>query len=226
MESFTITSKKVLTLVLVIDKAEQKVLLGYKKRGFGAHLWNGFGGKVEPGETTREGALRELEEEAGITVKTEDFKKAGILLFQFENDPVALETHVYKSYEYQGLIRECEEMRPQWFAFADVPYDQMWEDDRIWLPMLLNGQDPFYGRMYFKRKPVEDTKEIETTVTSVVNTSTSTHVNHSTTMTGTSFTTAQPKSGPFAMCDYQLEHSLQGVPREIALDGTIASFEN
>ncbi|KAG9066787.1 Nudix (Nucleoside diphosphate linked moiety X)-type motif 1 [Linnemannia hyalina] len=224
MESFTITSKKVLTLVLVIDKAKQMVLLGYKKRGFGAHLWNGFGGKVEPGETTREGALRELEEEAGITVKSEDFKKAGILLFQFENDPVALETHVYKSYEFQGQIRECEEMRPQWFAFANVPYDQMWEDDQIWLPMLLNGQDPFYGRIYLKRKPVEDIQEGETTA--AVNTSTSTHVNHSTTMTGTSFTTAQPKSGPFAMWDYQLVHSLQGVPHEIALDGTIASFEN
>ncbi|KAF9124428.1 Nudix (Nucleoside diphosphate linked moiety X)-type motif 1 [Mortierella sp. 14UC] len=222
MESFTITSKKVLTLVLVIDKAEQKVLLGYKKRGFGAHLWNGFGGKVEPGETTREGALRELEEEAGITIKSEDFKKAGILLFQFENDPVALETHVYKAYEYQGQIRECEEMRPEWFAFVDVPYDQMWEDDRIWLPMLLNGQDPFFGRMYFKRKALEEGN----LVASVVNTSTSTHVNHSTTMTATSFTTAQPKSGPFAMCDYHLEHSLQGVPREVALDGTIASFEN
>ncbi|KAF9096825.1 Nudix (Nucleoside diphosphate linked moiety X)-type motif 1 [Mortierella sp. GBA35] len=225
MDSFIITSKKVLTLVLVIDKEQQKVLLGYKKRGFGAHLWNGFGGKVEPGETTREGALRELEEEAGITVKTEDFKKAGILLFQFENDPVALETHVYKSYEYQGQIRECDEMRPQWFAFSEVPYDQMWEDDQIWLPMLLNGQDPFYGRMYFKRKAVEeDAKEVETTVAPLVE-NTYIHVNHSTTMTRTSFTKAQPKSGPFAMCDYQLEHSLQGVPREIALDGTIASFE-
>ncbi|KAG0378585.1 Nudix (Nucleoside diphosphate linked moiety X)-type motif 1 [Mortierella sp. AD032] len=225
MESFTITSKKVLTLVLVIDKAEQKarnsVLLGYKKRGFGAHLWNGFGGKVEPGETAREGALRELEEEAGITVKSEDFKKAGILLFQFENDPVALETHVYKAYEYQGQIRECEEMRPEWFAFADVPYDQMWEDDRLWLPMLFNGQDPFFGRIYLKRKALEE----ETKITPVVNTSTSSHVNHSTTMTATSFTTAQPKSGPFALYDYQLEHSLQGVPREVALDGSIASFD-
>lgn len=117
-------------------------------------------------------------------------------------------------------------MRPQWFTFADVPYDQMWEDDQIWLPMLLNGQDPFYGRMYFKRKPVEDTKEDDATIAPVVNTSISTHVNHSTTMTGTSFSTAQPKSGPFTLYDYQLEHSLQGAPRETALDGTIASFES
>lgn len=117
-------------------------------------------------------------------------------------------------------------MRPQWFAFADIPYDQMWEDDRIWLPLLLNEQDPFYGRVYLKRKPVEDTQVDEATVAVMVNTSTSTHVNHSTTMTGTPFTTAQPKSGPFALWDSQFEHSLQGAPREIALDGTIASFEN
>jgi hypothetical protein len=114
-------------------------------------------------------------------------------------------------------------MRPQWFTFTDIPYDQMWEDDRIWLPMVLNGQDPFYGRVYLKRKPVEDIKEDEAPV---VNTSTSTHANHSTTMTETSFTTSQPKSGPFVLWDYQIEHSLQGVPREVALDGTIASFES
>ncbi|KAF8947160.1 hypothetical protein BGZ52_008155 [Haplosporangium bisporale] len=106
MDPFRITSKKVLTLVMVIDKDNQKILLGYKKRGFGAHLWNGFGGKVEPGETVHQGALRELEEEAGITVESHKLQKAGILMFLFENDPMALETHVYKAYEYHGQIRE------------------------------------------------------------------------------------------------------------------------
>ncbi|KAI8600523.1 NUDIX hydrolase domain-like protein, partial [Dissophora ornata] len=144
-----ITSKKVLTLVMVIDKDQQRILLGYKKRGFGAHLWNGFGGKVEPGETTQQGALRELEEEAGITVNPEHFQKAGLLLFLFENDPVGLETHVYKTYQYEGQIRECDEMRPEWFNFADIPFTQMWDDDKIWLPLLLKEQDPFFGRMYF-----------------------------------------------------------------------------
>ncbi|KAI1312298.1 hypothetical protein EDD11_002988 [Mortierella claussenii] len=236
MDAFCITSKKVLTLVLVIDKNQQRILLGYKKRGFGAHLWNGFGGKLEPGETTKQGALRELEEEAGITVQPEKLIKAGLLLFLFENDPMALETHVYKTYEYEGEITECDEMRPQWFNFADIPFDQMWEDDRIWLPMLLKGQDPFFGRMYFKRKPLEDSTEgapIDTTLlpaatvsTTTTTTTTASHINLSTTMTTTSFTTAQPKSGPFAMCDYHLEHDLASVPREVAFDGTVASYED
>ncbi|XP_078221898.1 uncharacterized protein LOC118150622 [Callithrix jacchus] len=44
------------TLVLVLQP--QQVLLGMKKRGFGAGRWNGFGGKVQEGETTEEGAKR------------------------------------------------------------------------------------------------------------------------------------------------------------------------
>ncbi|KAF9573861.1 Nudix (Nucleoside diphosphate linked moiety X)-type motif 1 [Mortierella alpina] len=223
MDPFRITSKKVLTLVMVIDKVQKKILLGYKKRGFGAHLWNGFGGKVEPGETPKEGAHRELEEEAGITVTSENLKKAGILLFLFENDPVALETHIYTAYEYEGQIRECEEMRPQWFDFAAIPFDQMWEDDKIWLPMLLRGQDPFFGRMYFKRKTNGDQVQVDTVKTSSSSVD-NTQANHSVTMILTSFTKAEPK--PFYMSDYHLEHDLAAVPKEVSLDGTISSFEN
>jgi len=51
-----LSSSKLLTLVLVVQPG--RVLLGLKKRGFGAGKWNGFGGKVEPGETIEEGARR------------------------------------------------------------------------------------------------------------------------------------------------------------------------
>ena len=58
---------KLLTLVVVRDRGARKVLLGEKLRGFGAGYFNGFGGKVEPGESVEEGAHRELLEEAGVT---------------------------------------------------------------------------------------------------------------------------------------------------------------
>ena len=50
--------RKVLTLVLVRDVPQRRVLLGLKKRGFGAGKWNGFGGKLEPGETIEQAAKR------------------------------------------------------------------------------------------------------------------------------------------------------------------------
>ena len=47
---------KVLTLVLIREAS--RILLGMKKRGFGVNRWNGFGGKVEAGETIAQGAKR------------------------------------------------------------------------------------------------------------------------------------------------------------------------
>lgn len=49
-------TSRVFTLVLVVQPS--RVLLGMKKRGFGAGLWNGFGGKVQPGESIEEAARR------------------------------------------------------------------------------------------------------------------------------------------------------------------------
>ena len=62
---------KLYTLVFVLDEA-RGVLLGMKKRGFGVGLWNGFGGKVEAGESVVAAAARELSEEAGIAVAERD----------------------------------------------------------------------------------------------------------------------------------------------------------
>ncbi|KAF9161985.1 hypothetical protein DFQ26_003967 [Actinomortierella ambigua] len=212
MPGCNITSKKVLTLVLVFDKKQRKVLLGYKKRGFGAHLWNGFGGKVEPGETVKQGAARELQEEAGLTVEDKDLVKAGLLLFVFENDPVGLETHVYKTEKYSGEPTECDEMRPQWFSFDDIPFDLMWEDDRLWFPLLFDGKDPFFGRMSLTRKPI--IAEAAENSTSVVS------------MSAAPFSANQPKNGPYTLHEYQIVSSLeQGVPKAINMDGTIASYE-
>jgi 8-oxo-dGTP pyrophosphatase MutT (NUDIX family) len=50
--------RKVYSLIFVRDIVNDKILLGYKKRGFGLHKWNGLGGKVEPNESIVEGAKR------------------------------------------------------------------------------------------------------------------------------------------------------------------------
>ncbi|KAG0244818.1 Nudix (Nucleoside diphosphate linked moiety X)-type motif 1 [Actinomortierella wolfii] len=214
-----ITSKKVLTLVMVLDKEQRKILLGYKKRGFGAHLWNGFGGKVEPGETVKHGAIRELHEEAGLTVEDKDIVKAGLLLFVFENDPVALETHVYMTEKYSGQPTECDEMRPQWFSFDEIPYDSMWEDDRLWLPLLLGGKNPFFGRMTFTRKPVKALNGESPVAVATQNTPVAS-------MSAVPFSTNQPSNGPYALEEFQFITNIeQGVPEAINLNGTIASYE-
>jgi len=128
--------KKILTLCLIVQ--DGKVLLGLKKRGFGMGKWNGFGGKVEAGESILEAARRECVEEAGITPG--DLRPRGMLLFRFDGDPVELEVHVFLGSTFSGEVRETEEMRPKWFALDKIPYESMWADDAFWLPEVLAGK--------------------------------------------------------------------------------------
>jgi 8-oxo-dGTP pyrophosphatase MutT (NUDIX family) len=137
--------KKLLTLAFVHDRS--RVLLGMKKRGFGEGRWNGFGGKVTADETIEEAARRELVEEAGI--KPLALEKQGVLTFSFENDPQTLEVHVFSVPAFRGEPLETEEMRPQWFHHSDIPFDQMWPDDRHWLPLFLAGKS-FTGSFRFR----------------------------------------------------------------------------
>ena len=146
------------TLCFVLDgNPPARVLLGMKKRGFGAGKYNGFGGKIENGESIDGAAIRELEEEAGIRVKKNDLKYAAKLTFIFpyktEWDQVV---HVYVATQWHGEPRESEEMKPQWFAANALPFKAMWADDEHWLPLILNGQQ-LNGSFTFK----EDNETLE-----------------------------------------------------------------
>ncbi len=136
--------KKILTLCLVHQ--HPRVLLGMKKRGFGAGKWNGFGGKVEAGETIEAAARRELKEEAGI--HAENLEHVGILDFSWEGKLEAMEVHVFKTSTFKGDPIEGEEMRPEWFHTNDIPFHSMWPDDIHWMPLALAGKK-FRGKFVF-----------------------------------------------------------------------------
>ena len=70
------------TLVFPIDE-QNRILLGRKKRGFGADKYNGFGGKLDNGESFRECAIRELFEESGLQGRPEDLECVAVFDFQF-----------------------------------------------------------------------------------------------------------------------------------------------
>ena len=137
--------KKLLTLGIILK--DNKVLLGLKKRGFGKGFWNGFGGKVKNGENVEECLVREFKEEVGILPL--DFEKVGILTFKFENNPQLLEVHVFKISNFKGDPKETEEMKPKWFKIDEIPFDQMWPDDKLWWPLFLANKK-FKAFFHFK----------------------------------------------------------------------------
>jgi 8-oxo-dGTP diphosphatase/2-hydroxy-dATP diphosphatase len=129
--------RTILTLCLIVR--DGRILLGMKKRGFGAGRWNGFGGKVEEGESIEEGAKRETLEESGVAIT--EMEAVGIHEFEFARDRGnILEVHVYRVTAWEGEPHETEEMRPQWFTTDAIPYDAMWPDDIHWIPVFLAGK--------------------------------------------------------------------------------------
>ncbi len=137
--------KKLFTLCII--HKHPNILLGMKKRGFGAGRWNGFGGKVQEGESIEGAAKRETFEEIGITLN--DLELSGIIGFRFRGKPdFDLEVHVFRCRDFDGEPTESEEMKPQWFHIDEIPYGEMWSDDRYWLPIFLSGKK-FKGKFLF-----------------------------------------------------------------------------
>ncbi len=131
-ESWVATDTATLLFVLRGDE----VLLIRKKRGLGAGKINGPGGKLEKGETPRQCALREVREELCISVL--DTTPCGELRFQF-TDGYSIHVHVFVSTGFEGEPTETDEAVPIWFKRSEIPYSEMWADDRIWLPRVLDG---------------------------------------------------------------------------------------
>jgi 8-oxo-dGTP diphosphatase len=113
-----------------------KLLLIHKKRGLGKGKINAPGGRQEKGETLEQTAVRECQEEVGLTPLGIVF--AGRLDFAF-TDGYSLQAHVFTATDATGEMRETEEAIPFWCDEAAIPYDQMWSDDCIWLPLMLAG---------------------------------------------------------------------------------------
>ncbi|MAS92701.1 MAG: NUDIX hydrolase [Verrucomicrobiales bacterium] len=122
---------------LVFLTRGDEVLLIHKKTGLGKGKINGPGGKLEPGETALESAVREVKEELLLTVG--ELEEMGHLHFDFV-DGLKLHCTVFHGTEFSGIPTETREAKPEWFRFDEVPYDRMWADDRHWLPQMLEGR--------------------------------------------------------------------------------------
>jgi len=131
------------TLMFVIK--DGRILLIEKKRGLGAGKINGPGGKIEPGETPLEAAIRETQEELHVTPHAP--RKLGELMFSMSDSPDIM-CHVYRADDFTGTPTETDEAVPAWTALEEIPYHNMWEDDRHWLPLVISEQT-FRGRFVF-----------------------------------------------------------------------------
>ncbi|MBI2361915.1 MAG: NUDIX domain-containing protein, partial [Elusimicrobia bacterium] len=92
-------------------------------------------------------AVRETREETGVTPL--DPREVGLLEFRFAEGSACWDNacRIFLAKAHAGeLGPENDECAPAWVPLGAIPYAQMWEDDRSWLPSLLLGR-PFH-RVY------------------------------------------------------------------------------
>jgi len=134
-----------LCLLLKENKESKEILLAMKKRGFGKGRWNGVGGKIDPKKGDKDivdAAVRETEEEIGVKIKS--LNKVAVMDFRFPEVPKEKDydqqVHVFLVGDWEGEPIETEEMAPKWFKVNEIPFDEMWDDDKYWLPHVLENR--------------------------------------------------------------------------------------
>lgn len=83
--------------IVVFDEEEGCILIGKRKNAHGANEWALPGGKVEPGETTVEAAIRELHEETGLSDGEEDLELVNVCVNHFPEQGIEWVTVLFKS---------------------------------------------------------------------------------------------------------------------------------
>lgn len=136
-----VTKPMCLVFLLRDGPSGPQVLLGLKQRGFGTGRIVGIGGHVEPGESDPDTAVRETFEETGLHVIPTQLAEAGRIMFHFPASPATdMSVALYRCTTWTGELVASDELDPQWHPVADLPFEAMWDDSRIWLPHVLRGE--------------------------------------------------------------------------------------
>lgn len=124
-----------------------QILLGRRKQtstGLGQGILSGIGGKVGDtagleSETAGQALVREIQEE--ISVTTTSYRHVGQITFLFPNKPKWDQiVEVYIVDKWNGEPTASAEIEPAWFDISNIPFGEMWDDSKYYLPEILEGK--------------------------------------------------------------------------------------
>jgi 8-oxo-dGTP diphosphatase len=114
-----------------------------KKNDINRNKYIGLGGKFEPGETPEECLVREVYEEAGVTLTSYRFR--GVITFistKGASDMFCI--FVFTADQYTGEFKDCDEGELCWVDTERIEELDLWEGDhQLW--KWLNADKGFFS---------------------------------------------------------------------------------
>ncbi len=128
------------TLVYIREDGRTLMLHRVKKKNdIHRGKWNTLGGKLEPGETPEECAIREVYEESGLIIENPEMK--GILTFPSFDEVDDWYVFVFVTSRYSGeLLEESPEGILAWIENEKLYDLDLWEGDRLFMKWLEQGR--------------------------------------------------------------------------------------
>ncbi len=122
------------------------LLRGAPDKRIWANRLNGLGGHIEPSEDPRQGARREIREEAGLAPR--DLELRAIVHVSGHAGHPGVMLFVFVGHAEERTIRPSSEGTLEWHALDALPWDEMVADLPYLLPRVLASRQrtPIFGR--------------------------------------------------------------------------------
>ncbi|MBI9071742.1 MAG: 8-oxo-dGTP diphosphatase [Melioribacteraceae bacterium] len=136
---------KLATLCYVHHEGKTLMLYRNKKENdYHEGKWNGLGGKFEDGETPEECAVREVEEESGLTMLNPVMK--GHITFPLFDGVDDWYVFVFSTDRFEGSLIDSPEGTLEWIPDDKLSELNLWEGDKHFIPWLF--QDKFFSARF------------------------------------------------------------------------------
>lgn len=147
-------------LVVFVDRQQQEVLLRIpNKLGWKLHFGCDIPASADGANgallwsAARETAQQTVGDSVGGNAADLKLRPAGLMLFTFtEDDHPPMRVRVFEA-TLRATTNASAANIGKRYAFDNIPFDEMWADDKWWMPTLLKGENGYFEAHFVFRGP-------------------------------------------------------------------------